>query len=250
MHAILPASLPVTLFALGAVLVAGTVRGYGGFGFSMIAMASLALVFEPARLVPTVLMLEVAASLMVIGRVWRQVAWGALGWLGAGVAAGTPAGVWILGWLPQRPMKIGLGAVILALAALLRLGFRMRRMPPRAGILAAGVGAGLLNGAAAVGGPPAVLFFFSSPAGAAVSRASLIAFFLGTDLYATLVCATMGLVTSASLALFGLLLPGAALGVLLGQRAFGATDPERFRRRVLTLLIGLSGVTLVRAVLG
>ena len=241
--------LPSLVLAFTVVLAAGYVRGYGGFGFSMIAALGLSLRFDPVRIVPVILLLEVAASLMLIGKVWRQVAWPALGWLGIGVAVGTPAGVWVLERLAAGPMKIGISLVIVVLAVLLRCGYRLRRMPGRFGILGAGLVSGVLNGAAAVGGPPAVLFFFSSPAGAAVSRASLIAFFLFTDLYAATACGAMGLLDARTAVLCGALVLPMAVGLFLGQRAFGASDPDRFRRRVLSWLIVLAGVTLCRTLI-
>jgi uncharacterized membrane protein YfcA len=237
--------LPSLLFAGAVVVAAGYVRGYGGFGFSMIAALGLSLCFDPARIVPAILLLEMAASLLLIASVWRQAAWKALRWLGLGVLVGTPPGVWILERLAVRPMKILISLAVVVLAVLLRTGFRLRRMPGPGAILGAGVVSGLLNGAAAVGGPPAILFFFSTPAGAAVSRASLIVFFLFTDFYAMAACALMGMVTAETLVIFAALSAPMALGLWLGQRAFGTADPERFRRRVLSWLIALALATLI-----
>ena len=238
---------PSLLLAVFVVLAAGYVRGYGGFGFSMIAVLGLSLCDDPARVVPVILLLEVAASLMLIGQVWRQVAWKTLGWLGIGAVAGTPAGVWALQRVAPEAMKLWIGVVTLLLAGLLRTGYRLRQMPGRGAILAAGWVSGLLNGAAAIGGPPAILFFFSSPAGAAVSRASLIAYFFFTDIYAGAACAAMGLFDRQALFFGVLMIAPTAGGIYLGQRAFGAADPERFRRRVLFWLMVLAGATLLRA---
>ena len=235
------------LWAAAVVLAAGYVRGYGGFGFSMIAVLGLSLCFDPARIVPVILLLEVAASLMLIAKVWRQVAWKTLGWLSIGAALGTPVGVWGLQRLAAGPMKLGISLAVLLLAVLLRSGCRLRHMPRRGATLAAGWVSGVLNGAAAVGGPPAILFFFSSPAGAAVSRASLIAYFFFTDIYAGLACAVMGFF-DGRMAIFAVLMAvPTAGGIYLGQRAFGAADPERFRRRILSWLIVLAALMLLQS---
>ena len=124
--------LPSALFASAVVAAAGYVRGYGGFGFSMIAVLGLSLCFDPVRVVPVILLLEVAASLMLIGRVWHQVAWKTLGWLGIGVLLGAPAGVWALRRVAPESMKLWISLVMLLLAGLLRTGYRLRRMPGRA----------------------------------------------------------------------------------------------------------------------
>ena len=59
-------SIALMLFFFATVLMAGYVRGYGGFGFSMITVAALSLICPPAQVVPVVLLLEVAASLFLM----------------------------------------------------------------------------------------------------------------------------------------------------------------------------------------
>lgn len=241
-------SLSLLIFASITVAAAGYVRGYGGFGFSMIAVAALSLVFPPSQIVPVILLLEVVASLFLLPGVWQSVNWPALSWLLLGVVGGTPIGVWLLGNVSPAPMKMAMAMVIFALALLLRNGFVVNRRPGRLKTVAAGLAAGVLNGATAMGGPPAILFFFSSPAGVAVSRASLIAFFLITDVVAAGTCSVAGLMTveHARQALF-LAIPMAA-GLLAGKLSFAKTPEETFRRRVLLYLMVLSLLMLVRAI--
>ena len=50
------------VFSFAIITLAGYVRGYGGFGFSMITVVGLTLLFPPAVVVPVVLLLEVLAS--------------------------------------------------------------------------------------------------------------------------------------------------------------------------------------------
>jgi uncharacterized membrane protein YfcA len=68
-----------TVVFLGcSILLAGIIRGYSGFGFSMTAVVSLSLVMPPPEAVPMILLLEVAASLWLLPRVWRQIDWKSL----------------------------------------------------------------------------------------------------------------------------------------------------------------------------
>lgn len=241
---------PVLLFSVMVVLVAGFVRGYSGFGFSMIVVVSLSLVFAPARIVPAVLLLEIAASLWLVPGVWQKIQWPFLGWLFLGVALGTPLGTGLLSSIPGRPMRAAIALIVILLAILLWRGFRLKKMPGKPAIISGGVISGVLNGSAAIGGPPVVLLFFSSPAGAAVSRASLITFFLGTDIYATAMCGVHGLVTPETFLLAFLFLIPLFLGLYLGNRTFINTAPETFRKRVLVLLCFISVAALARSLLG
>ncbi len=235
-------------FFITILIFAGYVRGFGGFGFSMITVAGLSLLFSPAVIVPAVLLLEIIASTYLIAGVWRKVDWPALAWLSGGVILGTPAGVWLLGFLPEHLLKFAIAIVVAVLAGLLRVGFRPQRKVGKGGTLVTGAVSGIFNGSAAVGGPPVVLFFFSSPGGADISRASLIAYFLGTDIIAAGTCAGMGLLTLDSLHLFLAALIPMGIGLAAGKRTFFQTDQAVFRKKVMLYLILLSGLLLVKTV--
>ena len=138
-------------------------------------------------------------------------------------------------------------AIIFTLALMLHQGFVIKRRLKRPATMAAGLVSGLLNGAAAVGGPPAILFFFSSPVGAAVSRASLIAFFLVTDILAAGFCATAGLMTVSHMRQAFILAVPMAAGLFLGKRAFIRTPETVFKKKVLLYLMILSLLILARS---
>jgi len=234
----------------GFVLGAAMVRGYSGFGFSMLAVTGLSLLRPPAEVVPMVLLLEIAASAHLLPGVWRDVDWPSLQWLLAGTVLATPLGVLVLASVPADVMRVLVSVVVLIAAVLLWRGFTLHRIPGRGPTFATGVVAGLLNGGAAIAGPPAILFYFSSPAGVAVSRASLITYFLGTDVVAAAVAASYGLVTAQVLLRTALLLVPLAAGIAIGNRRFLQTTPASFRRFVLVLLMLLALAGLMRAVSG
>lgn len=231
------------------VFAAAIVRGYSGFGFSMLAVTSLSLVLTPAEVIPPIFMMEIAASISLLPGIWKDVHWRALGWLSLGCLAATPIGVWCLASVPAAPMKVAMGFAVLVAVALLWFGYARKSMPGRAATLVTGGISGLLNGAFGIGGPPVVLFFFSSPAGTAIGRASLIAFFIGTDAMALGFLAREGLVTSDAFTRFLMLVPPLLAGQWLGARSFKTADPATFRRWVLALLAALAVSTGVQGVL-
>ncbi|HWM76081.1 MAG TPA: TSUP family transporter, partial [Methylomirabilota bacterium] len=106
---------------------------------------------------------------------------------------------------------------------------------------------GLLNGSTGLAGPPAVIFYFSSEGAAARGRASLIAFFVATDVFALFLARAGGLLDAQATVLALYALPFVALGIWLGHRRFIATEPETFRRVVLWILAGLGLAGLVLA---
>ena len=240
----------VITFSALAVLVAAIIRGYSGFGFSMIATTSMTLVLPPVEVIPVVLVLEILASTWLLPRVWKQVDWRSLSWLSAGVLIGTPPGVFLLAHVPAKPMRAGIALVIMFLVVLLWRDFHLKKMPARPGTLATGLLSGFLNGSAAIGGPPVILFYLSSPAGVTVSRASIIAYFLGTDSLAWIVSLTQGLVSFKTGILTGVLCAPLFLGIFLGNRFFTQSNEDAFRRKVLILLMFLSLAALLRTIYG
>jgi uncharacterized membrane protein YfcA len=231
------------------VFAAAIVRGYSGFGFSLLAVTSLSLVLAPAEVIPPVFMMEVAASVSLLPSIWKDIHWRALAWLSLGCLVGTPVGVWCLASVPAAPMKVAMGVAVFTAVALLWVGYARKTMPGTAATLTTGGVSGVLNGAFGIGGPPVVLFFFSSPAGAAIGRASLIAFFIGTDTLALGFLAREGLVTNEAFTRFLMLIPPLLAGQWLGARSFKTADPATFRLWVLALLAVLAISTGLQGVL-
>jgi uncharacterized membrane protein YfcA len=234
---------------MACVFGAAIVRGYGGFGFSLLAITSMSLALPPAEIIPSVFMMEVAASISLLPRIWTDIHWRSLALLWLGCLLGTPFGVWFLASVPVAPMKIALGLAVLSAVALLRAGYVRKSMPSTAETLATGVVAGMLNGAFGIVAPPVIIFFFGSPAAAAIGRASLITFFIGTDTMGLSFLAREGLVTLESLYRFLLFVPSLLAGQWLGARIFKSTEPAAFRLWILHLLVVLALLTGIQGLL-
>ena len=233
-------------------LLAFVVRGLSGFGSSMIGIGALSLLLPPAQVVPAFLAIELLTTVNLLPGIWRQIDWRSLRWVMAGCALATPAGLLLLAGLDPNPMRLLVSACLLliALGMLSGLAQRLapRQTPGALGALLVGAASGLLNGAAGIGGPPAIVFYFAST-GTAVSRATLIAFFLFTDVYALAWAGGTGLLSDVAWPLIGVALPFSLLGIWLGQRGFQRLDDARLRRLIWCLLAGL-GALGVAAALG
>ena len=237
-------------YGLACILAAAFVRGYSGFGFSLLAVTALSLRMAPAEIVPSIFLMEIAASLHLLPSIWREVHWRAIGVLLIGYTLAVPLGVWLLASMPQAPMKIALGLTVLAATLLLMRGFALRRMPGAAATVGTGADSGLLNGAFGIGGPPVIMFLFSSPAGEAIGRASVIAFFLATDAIGLVFLAREGLVSADSFLRALIFLPALILGIWLGAHSFKRSDQASFRLWVLRLLALLAVLTCAQGVAG
>jgi uncharacterized protein len=140
-------------------------------------------------------------------------------------------------------MLIALGMFVLMSTLLLWRGFALKAMPGHAASVATGAVSDLFNGAFSTGGPPVILFYFASPAGVIVGRASIIAYFVGTDMIAVPLLAREGLITFEIIFRALMFLPALIAGVWVGARSFKGADPAVFRKWVLAILVLLSVMT-------
>lgn len=230
------------------VFLAAIVRGYSGFGFSLLAITSLSLIFSPAEVVPSVFLLEIAASTHLLPGIWRDIHWRSLMPLVTGTVMGTPIGVFFLANVPSSSMQVGLAIFVLVATWLLWRGFALKSMPTRAAAAGAGAAAGIANGAFGIGGPPVILFYFASPAGNLAGRASLIAYFFITDIVGLAFLSRQDLVTGAALFRAAIFLPALLAGVWLGVRSFKSADPAVFRKWVLAILAGLAVLSAAKGI--
>jgi uncharacterized membrane protein YfcA len=235
------------VLVLAVVVLGGAVRGFGGFGASMVWVIGLSLVLPPSSAIPTAFVLEVLASVQLLPSVWRHVHWRSLRWLLTGAVVGTPVGTWLLTVIPVDPMRVLLACAVLAAAAAMASKYRAAQLPGPAATTAVGGVSGVLNGAFAMGGPPAILMYFSSPAAAAAGRASLVVYFLGTDLWATATAAAGGLIDAPLIGQIAVLFPVSLVGVAGGSWLFNRTASADSQRYALWLLAALSGAVLAQA---
>ena len=230
-------------YSLICIFLAAIVRGYSGFGFSLLVITALSLVLPPAEIVPSIFMLEVAASLHLLPGIWRDVHWKSLAPLTLGCLLATPIGVYFHANVPAPPMQVALALFVLTATLLLWRGFALKTMPGPLASTAAGAAAGLANGAFGMAGPPVVLFYFASPAGNIVGRASLIAYFVATDVIGLAFQSREGLVTWEAFIRALIFMPALFAGVWLGARSFKGADPAVFRNWVLFILAALAVLT-------
>ena len=247
--AVVQSDWQVLALSSAAIFLAAIVRGFSGFGFSLLSITAIALILPVKQIVPSIFLLEIAASINLIPGIWRKIHWRSLTWLMVGYVIGLPAGAYILIYAPEAPTQIVLGIFVIGTAILMLRGFHLVRTPGAPASTATGAASGVLNGAFGIGGPPVVLFYFSTSGAAAIGRASIIFFFLFTDLLGVGYFATQGIVTMQSFVQAALWLPALLVGVWIGAHCFRRMNHDAFRRWVLVILIALALLGIGKAVL-
>ena len=138
-----PLPWPLIVASLLVVFAAGIVRGFSGFGFSALCVAGLSLFAPPAQVVPPIFMLEVLASISLLRGALKDADWPWLSWLVLGNALFIPLGILVLAFVPETPLRLLIGALLLLAAVLLRSGFTLALAPTRARAAGDRAGVGL-----------------------------------------------------------------------------------------------------------
>ncbi len=236
----------MAIYIVLVVFVAAVMRGLCGFGFSMAVVILISMVMKPSEIVPAVLIWEIIASVGFFPSIWKQIDWKMLKGLAIGVLVGTPLGVWFLATIPPEPMIIAINLVAFVCCLAMLRGCVLRSDLSFTGVLGTGVLSGVLNGSCANGGLPLIILFLSSPLAAATGRASLIAFFFFTDVWASVFAIQQQLLTFDTLRIVAWGLPTLAIGLWIGNRMFGRINEMRFKRLSICLLTVLSFCGLMR----
>jgi hypothetical protein len=217
-------------YALAIVAVgAGTVvQGAVGFGFGMLAAPILAILDE--RLVPgSVLVLGVTVAAIIAWQERAALDWRGIRWALVGRVAGTFAGVVAVSWLDRDQLALALGASTLLAVVLSVAGWHVRATTPT--LLGAGAVSGMMGTLTSIGGPPMAIVYQREEA--QKLRSTLAGFFLFGASFALLTLVVSGEVGGRELVDGLALLPGLALGLLVGRRVAPYLDRGWTRPAVL-----------------
>lgn len=230
-----------------AFFVAAFVRGYSGFGFSALMIASSGLIADPRPFVPVAILCELTMTLVQARGVWSLIDWRRVLTMVAGAAVVMPFAISALARVGVDAARLAISSVILVFCVLLLSGWTVRHRIGPALQLGVGAISGLCNGAA-VGGLPVATFLAAQPIPAPVFRATIVAYLTLLDLVGLPFFAHAGLVGRHTVAIWLLSLPLIGAGIFLGGRHFLAASPQSFRRMAIGLLVVLSGLGLLHSV--
>lgn len=241
-----------TLIALVlAALIAGTSRGFSGFGAALIFIPIASAAVGPKVAAPLLLVVDSILSLSMVPGAWPRAAKRDVAVMAIGTLAGVPTGAWILSRSDPVMVRWVITAMIFALLALLISGWRYRARPKVPLTIGVGAVAGLFSGLAQVGGPPVVAYWLGGASDAARVRANIVLYFAMSSLFVFVSYIANGLLTTSIIGLALVTGPAYGLGIWLGSRLFGRASEVLFRRTAYALIAaaGLIGLPALDGVL-
>ena len=224
-----------------AVIVAGLVRGFSGFGSAMIIMPVASSVLPPVQAVLFMLAAELIGPLPNLRAALRDGAPRDVGLLGLGAVLALPLGVWGLTQFDPDLFGWCVSFVVLGLLVLLIYGWRYTGALTRPMTVGTGALGGFMTGFAGLPGPPVIMLCMASTLPISVIRANFLLYLLLLDLMLLPIFYVSGL----------MVWPVFVLGLLVGvpnfiANAVGAMlfDPraERLFRTVAYIVIACSAL--------
>jgi uncharacterized membrane protein YfcA len=218
---------------LGAItLLAATVNGALGYGFSSITVP-LALLFLSNRLLnPALIVIEVPLNAYVlwVNRAAVPAVWRRVSPLMFGLVPGVLAGTLLVSRVSPDWLKLWTYVVLLPLILLQAAGFRRPIRSERSAGLMFGAGVGVLYSVTTISGPPLAIALNNQGLEKGEFRAALGLVRLAESSLTAIAYVSAGLFTAPSFGLVPWIVPSVALGVPLGAQVIRRMRPETFRR--------------------
>jgi uncharacterized protein len=220
------------LVLIGIALLAATVNGGVGYGFSSVTVPVALLFYSSRVLNPALVLAEVGINLVVFaanrrafGRVWRQTAP-----MLVGAVPGVVIGGLLLSSASHTSLKLGTYLILLPLIVAQTAGWRRPIRRSGASGVALGAGIGTLYSATTLSGPPLALLFNNQGLAKEEFRAAVSLFRIVESTFAAATYLALGLHSSQSVQLSGIMLPSIVVGLFIGHLLLRPLQSETFRR--------------------
>ena len=229
--ALIPAdvSLNAALAICAVAFVAGTARGFSGFGAALIFMPLASSIADPRLVAALLLIIDFVAAAPMVPNAWQKADRKATAIMVAGALIGVPIGTYLLTRLEPVTTRWIISGFVFALLLLLLSGWRYRGKDHAS--IAVGIGglSGFCSGLAQTGGPPIVGYWLGRPIPSVIARANIVLFFGASDFFSAVSYAATGLITLDAIKFALVVGPVYAGGVWFGASLFGKASETVFR---------------------
>lgn len=221
--------------------LAGTARGFSGFGAALIFVPLASSLIGPKATSAVLLVVDYCFTAPMVPGAWRRADRRDVLTMLVGAVAGVPLGAFILAHSDAVSVRWMICCLIFCLLILLVSGWRYSGPPKLPLTVGVGVVAGTFSGIAQVGGPPVVAYWLGGNNDAQRVRANIVLYFAGSSLMVTVSYIVSGVLGFEIVGLALAVGPAYGAGIFLGTRLFGRASELVFRR-LCYVLIAVSGL--------
>ena len=243
---------PELMLAMTIVGIAGIVSGLAGFGFGLVSVPILLMIYPPATVTVVASSLSLSNGWLILLSTWRTVQVRTLGALIPGATVGLVMGTVLIRTLDPAVIKLMAGLVVILFALSILRGWRINAVHHPLAAPVAGVASGTLGTSAGMSGPPVVLLFTTRAYDMQSFRGTITTYFTYVNALGIALLVSQGIAGREQLAIAVHLLPAAIVGTFIGRRLVNYVSQPQFRMITLIMLLitGTIGtLTAVRALL-
>ncbi len=169
------------VWLLLAILAAGLVRGFSGFGSAMIIMPAASTVLSPFSAIVFLMTVELFGPLPNLRNALQTGHLGDAARLIAGAVLAIPFGLFALSSMSPEFFGWAVSGVVLLLLVLLLTGWRYNGPMGSKMIVGTGALGGFLTGVAGLPGPPVIMLYMASSKPITMIRANFLLYLFGLD---------------------------------------------------------------------
>lgn len=213
-----------------------------GFGFAMITLPLLTIVFLDKTAIPVVLFCTTFVSAAALIEARNHIKLKSVIVLFFAAMPGTLVGIYFLKIVEITTLQIIIGSLVIFCGIASLLGLRKKLNNQRLAFWSCGFASGMLNGSVAMAGPPLVLLFVNQGYSKMVYRANILAYFVLLGCVTMLLYFFGGIITPQAVRLSIVLSPGLVAGTIAGIFLAKKIDSMAFQKIALLIII-ISGCT-------
>ncbi|MDQ3548947.1 MAG: sulfite exporter TauE/SafE family protein [Chloroflexota bacterium] len=229
------------LAAMVIVGISGIIFGMTGFGFALVSVPPLLLLYEPEVVVALTIGASLLTSVVVVLGARRELDGRLVLTMLPGACIGLLLGARILAVVDPTLLKIVAGTLVASYSILLLRGFEPSGMGSGWAASLAGAASGVLATSTGLSGPPIVVLFTARQLARDAFRVTIAAYFIAINLVGILVLLAGGAIGESEVVTSAVLTPAALIGTLVGNRLVRRLTAVGFRTLTLALLL-LTGV--------
>lgn len=217
------------------VSVASILQAATGFGFAIMAIPFLLLIFEPHDAIQLNIILSLLISLIMISKIRDAINKETLKRLIKGSLLGIIPGLLIFIFLDVRPLKILVSILLLSSACLLVAKINYQESDSKEFLV--GACSGFLTTSIGMPGPPLMIYYATTNIDKNTVRSTTVAYFVFINLVSLLL--QLALYHSSTTVWIATIwsIPCLLLGIFLGQFLFAYLNQQRLQKIIYALLL-------------
>ncbi|WP_010423598.1 sulfite exporter TauE/SafE family protein [Anaerophaga thermohalophila] len=231
------------------ILMSSLLKGMTGFGFALLAIPFLSLIYPVKVLVPAMTIFNLITSVILLLKIRERISWYYFIPMFVASLGGIPLGIYLLDYLDEEVLRIIIGVTLIFLSLKMLSGIPLARRFRDKPVFFAGFLSGILSGSVSLGGPPLVIAMSRKNYNKDLFRGIFAWFSVFSSFFALAGFYAKGMIPGDSLRLSLYYTPLLFLGSSLGNKLAALVNAEKFKRVIVVVNVFTGVITVISAII-